>query len=260
MTLRASSESRYAAAAPTSSASIVAVQRRALLDDRLHRREAGDRARGERAHRPGRDRVHADVLLPEVPGEVAHGRVERRLRDAHHVVVRHGPLAAEVGHRHDRAAAARLHERLGRARAGDERVGADVEREPEAVARRVGEAALEILGRREGDRVHEQVEPAAERLRRPRAKTRSTSSSERTSHSVTSGLDDRSASSRTFFSIRSPWNVNASCAPSSASRCAIAHAIERRFATPSTSPRLPSNRPGHGGESKTARARRPRDA
>ena len=39
------------------------------------------------------------------------------------------------------------------------------------------------------------------------------SSSERTSHSVTSGLETVSASSRTFFSIRSPWYVNASCAP-----------------------------------------------
>ena len=141
-----------------------AVQRRALLDDRLHRREAGDRARGERAHGPGRDGVHADVLLAEVPGEVPHGRVERRLGDAHHVVVRHRALAAEVGHRQDRAAARGLHQRLRRARAGDERVGADVERHPEAVARRVGEAALEILRRREGDRVHEQVELPAERL------------------------------------------------------------------------------------------------
>ena len=66
------------------------------------------------------------------------------------------------------------------------------------------------------------------------------SSSERTSHSVTSGLPTDSARSRTFFSIRSPWKVKASWAPSSASRFAIAHAIERLFATPSTKPRLPS--------------------
>ena len=146
----------------------------------------------------------------EVPGEVAHGRVERRLRDAHHVVVRHGALAAEVGHRQDRAAAARLHQRLGRARAGDERVGAHVERHPEAVARRVGEAALEILGGGERDRVDEQVELAAERLadlarRRARRRRRS---GRRTRSRAGSTTD--SASSRTFFSIRSPWNVNAS--------------------------------------------------
>src|SRR5918992_2911805 len=73
-------------------------------------------------------------------------------------------------------------------------------------------------------------------------KSRARSSSERTSHAVTRGLETESASSRTFFSSRSPWNVNASEAPSSASRLAIPHAIERRLATPSTSPVLPSKR------------------
>ncbi len=113
---------------------------------------------------PGRDGVDADLLLAEIPGEVLDGGVERRLRDAHHVVVRHRALAAEVGHRHDRAAARGRHQRLGRARGGDERVGADVDGHPEAVARRVGEAALEILGGRERDRVDEQVELAVPRL------------------------------------------------------------------------------------------------
>src|SRR5438477_7319838 len=75
------------------------------------------------------------------------------------------------------------------------------------------------------------------------AKTRSTSSSERTSHAVTSGLDTLPASSRTEGSIRSPWKVNASSAPSSASFRAIPQAIERLLATPRTRPRLPSNLP-----------------
>src|SRR5262249_60492617 len=70
-------------------------------------------------------------------------------------------------------------------------------------------------------------------------KTRATSPSERTSHSVTWELETDSASSRTPFSMRSPWYVNASCAPPSASRFAIAHAIERRLATPRTSPPFP---------------------
>ena len=76
------------------------------------------------------------------------------------------------------------------------------------------------------------------------AKTRSRSSSERTSHGVTSFVSTVAARSRTFFSIRSPWYVNASCAPSAASRSAIAHAIERLLATPSTSACLPSKRFG----------------
>ena len=75
------------------------------------------------------------------------------------------------------------------------------------------------------------------------ANTRVRSSSERTSHSVTSGLATVAARSRTLFSIRSPWYVNATCAPSSARRRAIAHAIERRLATPSTSACFPSKRP-----------------
>ena len=66
----------------------------------------------------------------------------------------------------------------------------------------------------------------------------------RTAVSALGGLDPEAgddtlpASSRTLLSIRSPWNVNASSAPSSASRRAIAHAIERLFATPRTRPRL----------------------
>src|SRR5215211_7281454 len=86
-------------------------------------------------------------------------------------------------------------------------------------------------------------------------KTRATSASARTSHAVTSGLDTESASSRTDFSIRSPWKVNARVAPSSARRRAIPHAIERRLATPSTSPRLPAKRPS---TSKTLCGRRMR--
>ena len=61
---------------------------------------------------------------------------------------------------------------------------------------------------------------------------------------MTSGLDTDSASSRTLFSMRSPWNVNATCAPPSASRRAIAHAIDRLLATPRTSARFPENIPG----------------
>ena len=69
------------------------------------------------------------------------------------------------------------------------------------------------------------------------------SSSARTSHGVTSFEPTDEASSRTFPSIRSPWNVKASSAPSAASRRAIAQAIDRLFATPRTSARLPSNLP-----------------
>src|SRR5262249_49858068 len=72
------------------------------------------------------------------------------------------------------------------------------------------------------------------------ANARATSSSARTSQAVTNGLSTSAASARTFSSIRSPWYVKASLAPPSASRRAIAHAIERLLATPRTSPVFPS--------------------
>ena len=78
------------------------------------------------------------------------------------------------------------------------------------------------------------------------ANTRATSSSERTSHSVTSFAPTDSASSRTPFSIRSPWKVNASSAPSSCRRFAIAQAIDRLLATPRISACLPFESSGHG--------------
>ena len=76
----------------------------------------------------------------------------------------HGALAAEIRHRHDRSAAGLLHQRLGRARARDERVGADVDRLPKAIARRVGEPAFEILGVREvAPQAHNGVRPKKRR-------------------------------------------------------------------------------------------------
>jgi len=105
-----------------------------------------------------------NVLLAEIPREITHRRVKRRFRHAHHVVVGDSALASEIRHGDDRAAATRFHQRFRSTRTGDERIGAHVERHPEAVARRVGEAAFEILCRSEGDRVHEQVEAAVERF------------------------------------------------------------------------------------------------
>ena len=109
---------------------------------------------------PGADRVDADVLGAEIGREIAHRRVERGLGDAHHVVAGDRALTAEIGHRDDRTAAARLHQRLGALRHRDQRVRADVEREAVVVASRVGEAPGQVVGLRERDRVSHQVEPA----------------------------------------------------------------------------------------------------
>ncbi len=72
-TFFASSESRYAAAAPTSSAVDLTMERSPLLEHLLHRRETRDRAGREGADRPGRDGVHAYALLAEVPRQIADG-------------------------------------------------------------------------------------------------------------------------------------------------------------------------------------------
>jgi hypothetical protein len=83
----------------------------AVLGDVVeHLGEARDAGGRERADRTGADRVDADAARTEVGGEVAHARLERRLGDAHDVVVRIDALAADVGQRHDRALAA-FHQR-----------------------------------------------------------------------------------------------------------------------------------------------------
>jgi hypothetical protein len=58
----------------------------------------------------GADGIDADAARPEVGGEVAHARFQRRLGDAHDVVVLDHALAADVAERDDRALAA-LHQR-----------------------------------------------------------------------------------------------------------------------------------------------------
>src|SRR5581483_8085227 len=70
------------------------------------------------------------------------------------------PLAADVGEREDAAAAPLLHERRHRARQPDERIGADVERDPETFTRGLHEWIVEIRRRRKCGAVHEEVEAA----------------------------------------------------------------------------------------------------
>ena len=136
----------------------VAPQRRDVTELAVHRLEAGDAARGKGADRPGGDGVDADAVRAEVGREVAHARLERGLGDAHHVVVGNDLLGAVVGQRHH--AAARRHQRRGRASQRDQRIGADIQGEREAVARRVDEAAVELLALGEGEGVDKDVEAA----------------------------------------------------------------------------------------------------
>ena len=70
------------------------------------------------------------------------------------------PLAAEISERQNAAAAAPLHQRRDRARQRDERVGADIERDPKSVARRLHEWIRQVGRRRERGAVNEEIEAA----------------------------------------------------------------------------------------------------
>ena len=95
---------------------------------------------------------------PEVGGEIPDGRLERRLGDAHDVVVRDDLLGAVVGERQHGRAGVEEGPRLADER--DERVRGDVHREREAVPRRVDERAVEVLALREREGVDEDVDLA----------------------------------------------------------------------------------------------------
>ena len=82
----------------------VAPQRRVVFVPAEDVAEVADAGRGQRLDRAGRDGVDADVLDAEIGGEIAHGRFERRLGDAHDVVMRHPLLGAVIGQRQHRAA------------------------------------------------------------------------------------------------------------------------------------------------------------
>jgi len=133
-----------------------AVHRRALLHDAEDLAEVRDSRRCQRADGPRGNRVDADSLLAQLGGEVAHRRLERRLGHSHHVVVRQGALRAEVGERQHRAPV--LHQGERRVRDGDQRIGADVEGDPEALPAGTVERLPQLLPARVRDRVHHEVE------------------------------------------------------------------------------------------------------
>ena len=120
--------------------------------------EARDAARGERRQRAGGHEVHAHAARAEVAREVARGRLQRGLGDAHPVVDRPGDLGVEVEPDDRRAL---LREEVGEPdgqRLQRERRG--LERGDRALDRRVEEVAAERVLGREGDRVQDAVDAA----------------------------------------------------------------------------------------------------
>ena len=195
---------------------------------------------GQRADRAGGDRVDANVVGTEVGGEIAHARLERRLGDAHHVVVRHDPRRAAEGQRQHRAArgisaAARL------ATSVNEKAEID-HRADEVLARRVGVAALEFVAVGKADAMDEEVEAAPrrpERANRPRRPSRGP----RRRREATSVEPRLSASGSDPLAERLALIGEGEFGPFAASALAMPQAIEWSLATPMTRPRLPFIRP-----------------
>ena len=125
--------------------------------------EVADPRGGQRLDRPGRNRVDADRLLAEVGGEIAHARLQRRLGDAHDVVVRHPFLGAVIGQRQQRAAVG--HQLLRPLRERGEGIAGDRQRLVEIGFGGVDVAAGQFVLVGEGDAMDDEVEPAPQPVR-----------------------------------------------------------------------------------------------
>src|SRR6185437_14048957 len=136
----------------------VALQRRVVLVPFEDVAEIADARRGERLDRAGRDRVDANALAAQIDGEIAHAGLERGLAHAHHVVMRHHALGAEIAQGH--GAAAFGHQRGGAPHCVGEGEAGDIHAAEEIRACGVDVFALELARIGEGDRVNEEIEPA----------------------------------------------------------------------------------------------------
>src|SRR3569832_72 len=113
---------------------------------------------GEGLERSRRDRVDAYALRSEALRHVAHVRLEARLREAHHVVVGHDTLGAEIAQGEQCAVAPRHHLAAGLRECG-EAVGADLVRGEKTLAgRAVDIIALQLLARRIGRGMDDDVD------------------------------------------------------------------------------------------------------
>src|SRR3569623_1684512 len=128
----------------------VALERRLLRDVFEHFAEVADARGGEGLDRTRRDRVDAYALRSEALRHVAHVRLEARLGEAHHVVVGHDTLGAEIAQSEQCTAAPRHHLAAGLRECG-EAIGADLMRGEKTLAgRAVDIIALQLLARRIG--------------------------------------------------------------------------------------------------------------
>ena len=134
-----------------------AAERRMLLLERKHRARIADAGARQRADRAGRNRVDADAARTEIGGEIAHRGFQRRLRHAHHIVIRHHPHRAAEG-QGDHRAAGFGHQfggalgDLGEGEAGNHHGARKI------LARGVGVAALQFVLVGEADGVDQKIQ------------------------------------------------------------------------------------------------------
>ena len=204
--------------------------------------EAADARRGERPDRAGADRVDADPVRAEVRREIAHRRLERGLRHAHHVVVRDDLLGPVVGERQDRRAAPEVRGSAprGTARRASRRTRRARARTRRATCRRTRPVrSSRFANARAWTRMSRSpcVSPSSAR-RRARSRRRS---GRRTARRTSTRSRPRAAApaSRSAISI----DEKPTSAPCAWSAWAMPQAIEWSLATPKISAFLPSSSP-----------------
>src|SRR5271157_1941467 len=102
--------------------------------------------------------MNADAFRPKLRGDVSDRSLQRGFDGTHEIVVFDDLFRTVEGDR-EQASASR-HEGLGQARHANERMARNVHGEREAGLRAIGDPAVQILLRREGDRMQQKIEPA----------------------------------------------------------------------------------------------------
>src|SRR5262245_8810915 len=141
-----------------------AAQRRIVLVPFQDVTEVADPRRCQRLDRSRRNGVDANVLVTQVGGEIAHGRLERSLGDSHHVVMGHPLLGAVVGKGQQRAAP--RHQLLRAPGKSRERVATHQHGFGKIIRRRVHVPARQLIPVGKGDGMHEKIERPPFRFQR----------------------------------------------------------------------------------------------
>ena len=220
-----------------------------MCDGAAHRRvvfvpfqdiaEVADAGGRQRLDRPRRNRVDADILLAEIGGEIAHARLQRRLRHAHHVIMRHPFLGAVIGQRQDRAAVDQ--ELLGALRDRGQRIAADQHGLGEIVRCGVDIAAVELVLVGKRDRVHHEIDLAPFLLHHieGRVDGRRLGDVAMADHDAVEFLGQRLDPLLQRLALPGQGDFRAG----GAAGLAMPQAIERLLATPRITPRLPCINP-----------------